>query len=165
MKKQIDLSKIKQGFVFRGLVDVVCIEDVEALCKKPYYNHPKGCPNYGKRKDCPPRINFFTDVYESKVMVVGVVFNFEEYLEKRRVVHPNWSERQLRNPRHWQNYLKSQLKKHIKNLFLPSMDEVIWNPEAMGVNLTATCKKVDIELEWPPDKKVYRLALIGRRKI
>jgi len=66
--------------------------------------------------------------------------------------------------RNKRGHLKSALESYVKSLFLPSADEVIWNLEAMGVDLTETCKRVDIELEWLPEKKVYRIALIARRK-
>ncbi|HUS88307.1 MAG TPA: hypothetical protein VMW91_02880 [Desulfosporosinus sp.] len=37
-------------------------------------------------------------------------------------------------------------------------------PEAMGVNVTATMKNLGIELEWPPQNVVHKVAIIGIRK-
>jgi len=34
-------------------------------------------------------------------------------------------------------------------------------PEAMGVNVTETMKRVGIELEWPPVNVAYQIALAG----
>jgi len=41
--------------------------------------------------------------------------------------------------------------------------EPIFTAEAMGVDFTDTCKKADINLEWPPKNWVYQIALLGRR--
>jgi hypothetical protein len=42
---------------FKEDVKVIMLDDGEAgkLCRLPYPNHPKGCPNYGKRALCPPK--------------------------------------------------------------------------------------------------------------
>lgn len=37
-------------------------------------------------------------------------------------------------------------------------------PEAMGVNVTATMKNLGVTLEWPPQKVVYKVAIIGTIK-
>ena len=34
-------------------------------------------------------------------------------------------------------------------------------PEAMGVNVTQTLKEAGVELEWPPEKTVIKVAFVG----
>jgi hypothetical protein len=43
------------------------------------------------------------------------------------------------------------------------LGDVVFNPEAMGVNLFATCQKAGIFLEHTPENFVYNIALIARR--
>jgi len=39
-----------------------------------------------------------------------------------------------------------------------------FSDEANGVNVTATMKKIGIELEWPPREYAYQVAVLGRKK-
>lgn len=160
-----EIDRIGRKTVLLGPVAAVCDKAIQNLCFRPYFNHSKGCPNYGKKMDCPPKTDFFPEMYEEKVYIAAVIFDFEEYLGLKRKRHPNWTERALRNPRHWQNHLRSELKKFIfGKLFVNDFDAVIFNPEAMGVNVTAVCEKAGLKLEWPPQKIVCQIALIGRTK-
>jgi len=36
---------------------------VRGLCIKPYYAHKKGCPNYNRRKDCPPKVKMLDEYF------------------------------------------------------------------------------------------------------
>ncbi len=161
MERVID--KIRREKVLLGPTSVVCQPEIQRLCLCPYYNHPKGCPNYGKRTDCPPKTSLFSDVFKEKAYVAAVVFNFKNYLEVKRDEHPDWTERALRNSRHWQGHLRAELKKFVSEE-LSGCDTVIFNPEAMGVNVTKTCWRVGLKIEWPPKKVVCQVALIGQRR-
>jgi hypothetical protein len=95
-------------------------------------------------------------------MLAIVSFDFGEYLRERRIKFPTISEKSLRNPLYWQGHLRAEARKWAKEL-VKEGEDVIEKPEAMGVDVTATCKKVGIELEWPPMKKVYRVTVLARK--
>ena len=142
---------------------------VRSLCFKPYYNHPKGCPNHGKRARCPPlapRIDEFFDLTK-KTMAVVAHFNLGQHVEKMRNKHSNWSNRQCECCLYWQGTVRRWLRREIAyNLTRTALfdtDNLIATdcPEAMGVNVTATMADVGIVLEWPPKKIVRKIAFIG----
>lgn len=162
-----EIDKIKKKRVLLGPTNAICHLGIRRLCLRPYYKHPKGCPNYARRIDCPPQAPFFPDILKKRVYIAAVVFDFKDYLNMRRNIHPDWTERTLRNPRHWQGHLRSELKKFISEKLSDSNgygDTVIFNPEAMGVDVTKTCQNAGLKLEWPPQKNVCQVALIGQKR-
>ncbi len=142
---------------------------VRKLCCKPYYNHPKGCPNFGERNTCPPTAPFLNDFLDltKKVLAVCIHFNLGQHIEKMKTKHPNWSQRQCECCLYWQGSIKKKLKYEIKYNMerYPLFDgyKLVATdcPEGMGVNVTKTMKKVGIILEWPPKKTVRKIAFIG----
>lgn len=163
----LNLKEINIKKTFLGPSKVVCGKEIRGLCVRPYYKHKYGCPNLSIREDCPPRVPFFLDIYKPEVIIAAVIWDFKSYLESMKVRHPDWTDRQLRNPLYWQGYLRSMLKKHVGLLGQSGKAEnmeVIFNPEAMGVNVTATCKQVGLNIEWPPRKYMHRVALFAKRK-
>ncbi len=164
--RQRAIGLVGRETIIRGPTRVICSQAIRELCRRPYLRHPFGCPNYGKRKNCPPRAGFFLEFFEEQVYVAAIRFNFEDYLAMRRQEHPKWTEKAIRNPRHWQGHVKSELKKFIaeelKNGHRDSI--VIFDPEAMGVNVTQTCREVGLKLEWPPKKFVFQVALICKTR-
>ena len=133
-------------------------------CRLPYPKHPNGCPNFGVREDCPPNQPYFLDIYQPTVKIASVRFDFEEYITWRRKIHPGWTEKALRNPRHFQKHLDANLKSEIEKLSKNS--EVgslipVYTAEAMGVNVHMTCRRAGIELEWPPRNIMYRISLLA----
>ena len=72
--------------------------EVRALCRRPYYGHPKGCPNWAKRPTCPPQAPLLPDVLElsQPVYCVWNAFDLAGHVSPLRERHPDWSERQLR---------------------------------------------------------------------
>lgn len=132
-----------------------------AWCKLPYPKHPEGCPNFGVKKTCPPKIEYFLDVYKPVIKIVDMTFDFEQYLNWRRGNHPDWTEKALRNPRHFQNHLDANLERFADNLNVPGFVPE-YDPEAMGINVHLTCKKAGIELEWPPTKIMHRIAVLAQ---
>lgn len=161
------VDQVNKEMVFLGPIEVVCHPAIRKLCFRPYHNHRWGCPNYGKRADCPPAAPFFLEAFKGKVYIVVAVFHFDQYLNLKRKQHPEWTERALRNPRHWQGHLKSKLLKFLSEILLNGNgygDTIIFYPEAMGVNVTRTCQHAGLNLEWPPQKIVCQVALIGQKK-
>ena len=141
---------------------------VRNLCRTPYPNHPKGCPNYGRKTLCPPKAALFEDVfvYPGEFWIVWIEFDFAAHCQKMRQKHPHWSQRQIECCLYWQNTANHMLKNEVEVL-LGRMDDLQWQvtycPEAMGVNVIETMRQLDIELEWPPVNIVRKIAVIGKK--
>jgi len=141
------------------------------LCKARYHNHPKGCPNYGKRLDCPPcdRVDQKFDL-TLPTYVIYTEFPVGKFAERIRVNHPEWKDM----PRQWYNCIRWQgtaRKQHRKDILefqekFPTL-HVDTNPEALGVNVTAVMKQVGIDLEWNYhdnhniNRKTYSVSIAG----
>lgn len=152
-----------------GLVHPVVDLSVRRLCTKPYQNHPRGCPNCGHKKGCPPAcrtINQLIDVNEP-VYAVWNEFDFAGHCLRMRAAHPEWSIRQIECCLYWQGTARKQLREEI-NIFAFSVSQyiirILGTPEAAGVNVTATMKSIGINLEWPPKKVAYQIVIAGHSK-
>lgn len=150
--------------------NVVVDYSVRELCYHPYPNHPKGCPNYGKHGSCPPkcpRIEDWFDISEG-FWVVWIIFDFAAHRRNMRRKHPEWSQRQIDCCLYWQGRANKMLREEVADVkyYLEGRGDwhVSFCPEAMGVNVTATMKNLDVELEWPPETIVYKVAIIGVKK-
>jgi hypothetical protein len=164
-RKVFEIGEIEREFFIKGPVDVVCQpRGFNRWCTLPYPGHKNGCPNFGKHNDCPPQAPYFLDVYKPEVHVAFMRFDFGDFLERKRRIHPDWTERALRNPWHFQGHLDSKLRNFVKaELDNPMLKNfvVVSSPEAMGVNMHMTARRTEVELEWPPMKQMYRVALIA----
>lgn len=138
------------------------------MCRSPYPNHPKGCPNYGKRKTCPPIVKTLEEIFDcsKNFYAIWTTFPFGEHIAKMKQLHPNWSERQLSCCLYWQGTARKNLKQEILKFTQTHSDFLIITscPEAMGVNVTATMASIGEELEWPPKTITYQVALAGTFK-
>ena len=158
------IEEITKERIYRGPVSVVInLRRSRAWCGRPYLNHPKGCPSFGKCKDCPPEVQLFDQIYQQEVMLAIIRFDFKSYLEKRKNKFPNASDRSLRNPLYWQGHVRAEARKWAKEMANEG-EVIIEKPEAMGVDVTETCKLVGISLEWPPVKNIYRVTVLAKRK-
>jgi len=154
------------------LKNIVIDKSVRELCAHPYSNHPKGCPNFGKRATCPPQVKLIDEIFDlSKgFWVVWVDFDFKSHCNRMKRKHSNWSLCQIECCLYWQGTARKQLKKTIQDVEYYLKGTENWMlvnefcPEAMGVNVTATMKKIGIELEWPPKNIVRKIALFGVRR-
>lgn len=150
-----------------GIIEVkpVIIRPVHSLCLRPYPNHKKGCPNYGKKKGCPPSVLMFDVFYDLSKPIYAIynVFDFGIHVNRMEYKHPDWSKRQLECCLYWQGTARKQLKERIEIFARLTGRRYIVNvvPEAMGVNVTETMKRVGIELEWPPVNVTYQVAMAG----
>jgi predicted metal-binding protein len=149
------------------IVNPVIDISVRDLCCKPYLSHSKGCMNWNKKSDCPPSAPIINTVMDltKPIYVIYNRFEFDLHVKSMQEKHPRWSDRQLKCCLYWQPKARKELRKKIE-LFLEEHPEckVIMCPEAQGVNLTATMKSIGIELEWPPEKFAYQIALAGMAK-
>lgn len=164
-RENVGISEIGREFFVRGPVPAVCQpRGFNRWCTLPYPDHKDGCPNFGKRADCPPFAPYFLDAYKPEVRIAFMRFDFEEYLKRKREIHPDWTERALVNPRHFQGHIVSKFKEFVR--FQTETPEyknyqAIYSPEAMGVNVHLTVRGAGVELEWPPRKEMYRIALLA----
>ena len=120
------------------IVKPVVQPEMRKLCRHPYPNHPKGCPNFNKKDGCPPSIPLIDKTMDlnREVYAVWNEYPFGEHVEKMRKKHPDWSGRQLACCLYWQ-----------------------------GTARKALCNELvtHIELEWPPEKTAYQIVLVGKR--
>lgn len=160
----MSIENIGRFFGVSREVEAVCKpKGFNTWCRLPYPDHPLGCPNFNKRRDCPPKSEYFLDVFKPEVKIAYLNFDFEEYLNWRKGIHPNWTERALRNPRHFQRHLDAVLRKNIKGSKISETFIPVYNAEAMGVNIHKTCSVVGINLQWPPKDRMYRIALLAKK--
>ncbi len=149
---------------------IVIDYSVRDLCFRPYPNHPKGCPNYSKRGFCPPKCPRIEDWFDiSKgFWVIWIEFDFATHVKRMTRKHPDWSQRQKECCLYWQGTANKLLREVVYDMeyYLEGTGnwETTYCPEAMGVNVTATMKNLNVELEWPPETVVHKVAIIGVRK-
>jgi predicted metal-binding protein len=174
------------------LIEPVIDHSVRNLCPAPYHGHKHGCPNCYKNQTCPPHAPLFEDVIDidEPIYVIFNVFDLDLHVKKMKAKHENWSDRQLKNCRHWQGTARKKLREKIKDFKNAYCDEWIrdnpdegysamltalnklevlsapetCSPEATGINVTATMAKLWINLEWPPKRVTFQVALIGTKK-
>jgi len=151
---------------------LVIDKSVMELCKRPYYNHKNGCPNYNKNPSCPPKTKLITEFldFEEPIYVFYNCFNLKGHVDVLKKKHPNWTNRQLYCCLYWQNKARKQIKDVMDSFvkFLKSKNDRYrfntWfslKPEAHGVNVTATMNNLGIRLEWPPINYAYQVGLVG----
>jgi predicted metal-binding protein len=137
---------------------------VRYLCVQSYPNHPRGCPNYNKKNDCPPTCKTIGEIIDTRkpIYVIWNRFDFSKHCIKMKNRYPSWTQRQIECCLYWQGTARKRLNHHI-DYFLTKHPEyvIIRTPEGTGVNVTATMKKIGIILEWPPKTKTYQIALAG----
>lgn len=143
-------------------VEPVVHREIQGLCRRPYPDHPRGCPNYGHKEGCPPFVPLFDEKYDCTQGVYAIIteFDLKEHAGRMKAKHPLWTERQCRNLLFWQGKARKNLKAEISR-FLVSHPRhgVEMAPEALGVNVTRTLRNVGIYLEWPPRDIARQVAM------
>ena len=134
----------------------------------PYPDHPKGCPNYGKRKECPPTaplVQDYIDLEQPHWFIIQK-YDLNAHVQRMKVKHPHWSDRQARCVLYWQGAVKGMLSKACKQ-FIKEHPGLISTliPEAMGVNVIATAIRMGIPIKARPDGTIYKIALVGHPPI
>jgi len=154
------------------LKNIVIDKSVRGLCRRPYPNHPKGCPNYGKRSTCPPQVKLINEIFDANkgFWIVWVDFDFASHCNNMKTKHPEWTQRQIECCLYWQGTARKMLRGAVDGIWYYLKDQketwmVNCIPEAMGVNVTETMKLLGVELEWPPKKIVRKVALLGVERI
>ncbi|MBA7693079.1 hypothetical protein ES703_101654 [subsurface metagenome] len=133
-------------------------------CRLPYPDHPRGCPNYGRKSGCPPQAplveNYF-DVSKDHYFVV-VQFDLDSHVSKMKENHPLWSDRQARCVLYWQSTVNKQLREECQ-FYTRQRNGFVYNlcPEAMGVNVIETCKAIGLPIKARPVDTVFKVAMLG----
>jgi predicted metal-binding protein len=151
---------------FFKLVDPVIDKRVIELCKKPYGCNKHGCINWDHKKGCPPNIETVEKILDlsKPILVVWNVYPYGENADRLQSIHPEWSRKQCECSRYWQGTARKQLKEKVKifNIIFPDL-YVLWTPEATGVHVHKTMKRIGIKLEWPPKKFAHTVVLAGTK--
>jgi len=152
---------------FYAKINPVIDRFMRKLCIRPYPLHSKGCPNYNKKRGCPPKCKDIDKILDltKDVYIIYNRYDFGKHVDKMRNKHPDWSKRQVECCLYWQGTARKVLKEKI-GIFrckFPKLS-IIACPEASGVNLTATMEQIGIKLEWPPKKYTYQIVIAGSRK-
>jgi len=149
--------------VITPVIDV----SMRKLCVRPYPRHKSGCPNYNKKKGCPPNIGLFHEVYDLNYPVIATwhIFDFKGHVACMRANHPDWSQAQLENCLYWQGKARKTLRKIVADVLglYPGI-QANYCPEAMGVNVTETMKNIGVILEWPPVNITIQVALLAYKR-
>lgn len=132
-------------------------------CRMPYNENRKGCPNYGISEKCPPKAGRYDENYRIDSPIYAIIgnYNLEEHVEKMKLLHPDWSERQLRCVLYWQGSARKQLWNEA-NKWLDDHPEyeATQCPEGQGVNVIRTLSAVGVRLIFPP-KKIVNLVVFA----
>jgi len=142
--------------------DIVRDLRARTWCKLPYPNHPKGCPNFNHKKTCPLNALLFDDLVTAPYTLVAVGFNLASWANKMKTKHPKWSDRQARCCLYWQGTVRKFLREKCAEL-LHDDETVLYSPEANGIHVFETCKKVRIVLDRNPQTTVWKVAIIGKK--
>ena len=151
-------------------VELIWKPEVQDFCKMPYPGYPRGCPMYDTRASCPPEAPLIDDVLDltKPIYAAAIEFDLKGFEERMRRLHPDWSEKQLRNPRYWQGTARRKLKDKIElaKHSNPNLNNllVLYRPEANGVHVVSTMRKVGVKITFPPKETVILVAIIGHRK-
>jgi len=137
-------------------------------CLIPYSMHAKGCPNYGKRPECPPQAPFiqnFIDLSRAHFFVVEI-FDMKAQVEKMALNPRLKTNAQRRCCLYWQNGVRKRLIEQVED-FITGFPQLVYTliPEAMGIDVIKTAQNVGIPIETKPKDTIYKIALVGFRKV
>ena len=136
--------------------------ETRSWCRLPYPGYPEGCPNFGKKPECPPQaplLKQFINLERPHFLAIHC-FDLGAFSERMLKDHPDFSEKQARNPRYWQKHVYSMLKLEIGSKLQGDQIYTLV-PEAMGVNVFDTLKEWGIPIIQNPDQIVFKVAVVG----
>ena len=159
------MSRVEGLYGVLEVVRLVTSSQVEKWCQLPYPGHKNGCPNYGKKIGCPPKtvtIDRFVDI-ERPMYLVMAYFDLGAHARRMKEKHPNWSDLQCRNVLYWQNTVRAELRRNVRDAMKHlDCDEATYCPEGMGVNVFVTARIAGLRLEKIRHLDVdHHIALIG----
>ncbi len=132
-------------------VNPVIDSQISANCLKPYHGHPDGCPNYGRKKGCPPEAPLFSDFFDIAKPVYAIV----NVIILKSDIEPSSSH--TSEKKNFKEEIAGFLREHRGY-------HVTTCPEAMGVDISSSLANAGFKLEWPPVNYVCQVALAGNKK-
>lgn len=158
------MNDLEFSFYNMSWHDLVIQEATRDWCRFPYPNHPKGCPNYGKHRDCPPNSSMLYEYFDNNRNISFVVVKFDIAGHEKRMLqrNPDWTRKQARCVLYWQGSVRSRLRKKVQE-YMNKIGYNKWSdrPEAMGLNLFRTFHKYGLKLQKNPKDYVYKIAMLG----
>lgn len=148
-----------------GEVKPVIDYSIRKVCKQRYKNHPHGCPNWNNKATCPPKAPSFHKVFDQDhpFYVIVNAYPLGDHMRRMQEKHPQWTDRQLRNPLYWQGTARKLLKEGIQEFLQDHLTYIVVTcPEALGLMVTDTVSQLGVELHWPPMETAYQVALGGK---
>lgn len=136
-------------------------------CCLPYPGHPRGCPNYGQRDTCPPKAPLLTTFFDitQPMWLIVQPFDMAGHMRHMAQSHRGWSQAQLRCCLYWQGGVRVQLADAVRLAQWRHPGTVAtMSPEAMGLNVFATMRKLGVRLSLHPEQIVYKVALLGQKQ-
>jgi len=182
-----------QTFQIRFNQIVFAADDTEVIknCQTPYKNHPNGCPNYHCNWSCPPyapkvqetrnslktftffwilimeipipKINInFIKKWKTKHDFSRITRNLNNFLEYFQIQHSDWAV-------YFCSECRLCLEKKYSRCNCPSEpcrfpDKIRISPEAAGIDVFATLKNIDLEMEELPKTNLRRMAMCATDK-
>jgi len=133
-------------------------------CLRPYEGHPHGCPQYLK---CRPWTRLdFSKLTGYRWYAVVVEYDLEAHAARHKVDHPEWTYKQLRNPRHWQKGVMKRLRAKAYRVSNRLVGDVVLElPEASGVNVLGTMALAGRPIQMKQPKMIRKVMLIGKRGV
>lgn len=129
-------------------------------CRMPYPDHPHGCPNY---PDCPKQYPDFKTLSGYSWTAITETFDLKAHAAEMKTKHPQWGDRMCRNLLYWQNGVRKRLRDKAHVYARPLFGDIVLElPEACGVNVVSTMKRVGVEIKRNPET-VIKVMLVGRK--
>jgi predicted metal-binding protein len=160
-------------------------DKTDLWCQLPYPNHKKGCPNYNKKKTCPPNVPHFKKIINNyrHFYLIYSIFNFKKYKELREIENPEFfnTPARLKCVLYWQGAVRKILKEYVKKIlvddnitnfyllscgsgfddkYLGKFQNPLYSMEAAGINVFKTLKNNNIEYELKPVNKIILTSLL-----
>jgi hypothetical protein len=137
---------------------------IQGLCRIPYHGHSKGCPNYGKKRGCPPGQPLIDNIldFESDLFIIYTRHKVGEFAAQMMERHPEWNDRQCYNPRYWQGGARKIHRiERERALEFEGIEKIVW-PENHGINVSSLMKNIGIKLNWlwPPEHNLENFTYI-----
>lgn len=173
-KNDTDIFKIDnlmEVLIFPIGINIVIDKRAKEWCKLSYPDHPKGCPNFGKKIGCPPNTPDWEDVTKPPYYVVAIRFNLAVWIRIMKTKHKEMSDRQAQCCLYWQGAVRRKLREKCKQqiAFMKSLHpnlKAFYCPEAMGVHVFETCYKNGLRLMKNPERYgvVWKIAILAEEK-
>ena len=158
--------------------DIVFDPKVQTYCNKPHFK----CPNYGHSWACPPKAPYLEEKIKQfeRFFLIYIKHNidkekkkdFRQYEFMRENIEEEISNFIQNNTIEynaiqilWDGHCRiceKEGKRCTIDEQIPCRypDEIRYSMEAIGINVTETVRKIELEIEWPPTNYIFRFGLI-----